>query len=152
MTTADVFAGSPNDLPAVASVLPYTDDFMPSIEEAHALTGRNDLEGTAAFCLDRDVTRCVFTLGAEGAYYHHRDGTRFTVPAFDIDVRCTCGCGDAFDAGAIVRGMDPETAVRFARATSALNATGLGSQAGVESFDHTWDFMLRTPHRGRRAA
>ena len=155
ITTADVFAGSPNDLPAVASVLPHTDYFMPSIEEAHALTGRNDLDGTAEFFLDRGVTCCIFTLGAEGAYYHHRDGTRFTVPAFDVDVRCTCGCGDAFDAGfavALVRGMDPETAVRFAQATSALNATGLGSQAGVESFDHTWDFMLHMPQRGRRAA
>ncbi len=155
ITTADVFAGSPDDLPAVASVLPYTDYFMPSIEEASALTGRHDPQDMAEFFLDRGVTCCVFTLGAEGAYYHHGDGTRFTVPAFDVDVRCTCGCGDAFDAGfavAMVRGMDPETAVRFAQATSALNATGLGSQAGVESFDHTWDFMRRTPHKGRRAA
>ncbi len=38
-TTVDVFAGSPKDLPAIADVLPYTDYFMPSIEEAQALTG-----------------------------------------------------------------------------------------------------------------
>ena len=37
-----------------------------------------------------------------------------------------------------------ETAVRFAQATSALNATGLGSQAGVESFEHTLNFMKTT--------
>ena len=78
------------------------------------------------------------------------DGTRFRIPAFDIKVKCTCGCGDAFDAGfavALCRDMDPETAVRFAQATSALNATGLGSQAGVESFEHTWNFMNKTPTR-----
>lgn len=147
IVTVDVFAGSAADLPAVASVLPYTDYFIPSIEEAHALTGRNDLEGTAEFFLDHGVTCCVFTLGADGAYYHHRDGTRFTIPAFDVDVRCTCGCGDAFNAGfavALCRGMDPQTAVRFAQATSALNATGLGSQAGIESFDQTWSFMQRS--------
>jgi sugar/nucleoside kinase (ribokinase family) len=89
-------------------------------------------------------------MGAEGAYYRHADGTRFHVPAFAIDVRCTCGCGDAFNAGfatALVKGMDPETAVRFGQATSALNATGLGSQAGVTSFEHTLDFMKRTPTR-----
>ena len=151
ITTVDIFAGSPDDLPAVASVLPHTDYFMPSIDEAHALTGRNDLEGTAEFFLDHGVACCVFTLGAEGAYYHHRDGTRFTIPAFAVDVRCTCGCGDAFDAGfavALCHGMDPETAVRFAQATSALNATGLGSQAGVETFEKTWDFMQRQPTRG----
>jgi sugar/nucleoside kinase (ribokinase family) len=44
--------------------------------------------------------------------------------------------------------MDPEASVRFAQATSALNATGLGSQAGVVSFEHTLDFMRRTPTRG----
>jgi sugar/nucleoside kinase (ribokinase family) len=63
-------------------------------------------------------------------------------------VKCTCGCGDAFNAGFAVglnRGMPAETAVRFAQATSALNATGLGSQAGVQSFDHTWAFMEKTP-------
>ena len=37
ITTVDIFAGSPKDLPAVAQVLPYTDYFMPSIEEAQAL-------------------------------------------------------------------------------------------------------------------
>jgi sugar/nucleoside kinase (ribokinase family) len=148
ITTVDIFAGSKDDMPAVASVLPFTDYFMPSIEEAHALTGRDDLEGTAQFFLDKGVTCCVFTLGADGAYYHHEDGTHFKIPAFEVAVRCTCGCGDAFDAGfavALCRGMDPETAVRFAQATSALNATGLGSQAGVENFERTWEFMNTTP-------
>ena len=150
LVTMDIFAGSPADLPAVASLLPYTDYFMPSIEEAHALTGRDDLEGTADFFLERGAKCCVFTLGADGAYYHHSNGTRFTLPAYQIKVVCTCGCGDAFDGGfavALCKGMDPETAVRFAQATSALNATGLGSQAGVVDFDHTLEFMRKTPIR-----
>jgi sugar/nucleoside kinase (ribokinase family) len=149
-TTVDVFAGSPKDLPAIASVLPYTDYFMPSIEEAQALTGLSDFADTAKFFLDMGVKACVLTLGGDGAYYHDRDGTVFKVPAFQIDVKCTCGCGDAFNAGmatALVKGFDMETAVRFAQATSALNATGLGSQAGVESFGHTLSFMKTTKTR-----
>ncbi len=144
VTTVDVFAGSPRDLPAIAAVLPYTDYFMPSIEEAQALTGLTDYGDTAKFFLDMGVTACALTLGSEGAYYHHRDGTRFTIPAFDVHVKCTCGCGDAFDAGfatALVKGFDAETCVRFAQATAALNATGLGSQAGVVDFEHTLAFM-----------
>jgi sugar/nucleoside kinase (ribokinase family) len=85
----------------------------------------------------------VFTLGADGAYYHERSGFSFTMPGFDILVKCTCGCGDAFNAGfavGLVKGFDIETTVRFAQATAALNATGLGSQAGVESFEHTLTF------------
>ena len=41
-----------------------------------------------------------------------------------------------------------ETAVRFAQATSALNATGLGSQAGVKDFQHTLAFMNETLTKG----
>lgn len=150
ITTVDVFASSQAELPAVEQILPFTDYFLPSIEEAHALTGRNDLEGTAEFFLNRGVGCCIFTLGAEGAYYHSKSGERFHVPAFDVDVRCSCGCGDAFNAGfavALKRGLEAKAAVRFAQATSALNATGLGSQAGVVDFDSTWAFMNKNPIR-----
>lgn len=150
ITTVDIFAGSAEDLPDVAAVLPYTDYFMPSIEEARALSGIEDIADCARFFHDQGVACCIFTLGGDGAYHSHRDGTRFRIPAFDIKVKCTCGCGDAFDGGyavALVHGFDPETAIRFAQATSALNATGLGSQAGVESFEHTLHFMRTTPMR-----
>lgn len=147
ITTVDVFAGSADDLPDVAAVLPYTDYFMPSIEEAQALCGLSEHGDTAKYFLDMGVKACVLTLGGDGAYYHDRDGVKFRIPAFDIAVKCTCGCGDAFDAGfavALNHGFDAETCVRFAQATSALNATGLGSQAGVKNFEHTLDFMKTT--------
>jgi len=147
VTTVDIFAGSKDDMPAVAMVLPHTDYFMPSIEEAQALTGLEDMGEMARHFIGLGVKCCVFTLGGDGAYYHHADGTVFKIPAFDIAVKCTCGCGDAFNAGFAVglnRGFDPQTTVRFAQATSALNATGLGSQAGVESFEHTLNFMKTT--------
>jgi sugar/nucleoside kinase (ribokinase family) len=147
ITTVDVFAGSPKDLPAIADVLPYTDYFMPSIEEAQALCGLTDYADTAKFFFDMGVKACVLTLGGDGAYYHENDGTKFKIPAFDIKVKCTCGCGDAFNAGfavGLVKGMNAEDRVRFAQATSALNATGLGSQAGVIDFNHTHEFMKTT--------
>ena len=149
-TTVDIFAGSKDDMRAVALVLPYTDYFMPSIEEAQALTGLNDMADMAEAFIKLGVKCCVFTLGGDGAYYHHGDGTKFKIPAFAIDVKCTCGCGDAFNSGfavGLVKGFDPQTTVKFAQATSALNATGLGSQAGVESFEHTFNFMKTTPTR-----
>lgn len=150
ITTVDVFASSQAELPAVEQILPYTDYFLPSVEEAFALTGRSDLAETAEFFLARGVGCCIFTLGSEGAYYHNQSGERFHVPAFAVDVRCSCGCGDAFNAGfavALKRGLTPYEAVLFAQATSALNATGLGSQAGVVDFDSTWTFMQKTPLR-----
>ncbi len=150
VTTVDIFAGSKDDMPAVAMVLPHTDYFLPSIEEAQSLTGLEDMGEIARHFIGLGVKCCVFTLGGDGAYYHHANGTVFKIPAFDIAVKCTCGCGDAFNAGFAVglhKGFDPQTTVRFAQATSALNATGLGSQAGVESFEHTLNFMKTTKVR-----
>lgn len=142
-TTLDVFAATEADLANVIGLLPSTDYFLPSIEEAQALSGIERVEDAARFFLDRGVTCCILTLGENGAYYRHRDGTQFLMPAFDVEVVCSCGCGDAFNAGiatGLKRGMDPESMVRFAQATSALNATGLGSQAGVTSFEDTLAF------------
>ncbi|HET7411561.1 MAG TPA: carbohydrate kinase family protein, partial [Pararhizobium sp.] len=136
--------------PLVEDLLPNTDYFMPSIEEAQALSGLKDRDDVARFFLDRGVTCCVLTLGEDGAYYHHSDGTRFSAPAFDVEVKCTCGCGDVFNAGfatGLNYGYDPETCVRIAQATSAQNATGLGSQAGVVDLEKTLAFMKNTPTR-----
>lgn len=144
ITTVDVFAGSREDMADVAAVLPWTDYFIPSVEEAHALTGLTDLDAMAQVFLDLGAGACVFTLGAEGAYYRDRQGLCFTIPAFAIDVVCTCGCGDVFNAGfatGLLHGMTPQDCVRLAQACSALNATGLGSQAGITSLPDTLTFM-----------
>ena len=144
ITTVDVFAGSPADLPAIAQVLPYTDYFMPSVEEAEALTGLKAYEDMSRFFLDQGAKAVILTLGAEGAYYHDAEGQRFHMPAFDVALKCSCGCGDAFNAGfavGLLKGFDIANTVRFAQATAALKSTGLGSQAGVESFAQTLNFM-----------
>lgn len=139
-TTFDLIAASAETIDLVEPLLPFVDYFMPSIEEARDMSGRSTPTDCASFYLDRGATCCVFTLGAEGAYYAHRDGTRLQVPAYRIDVVDTTGCGDAFDAGfitALHHGMDPETGIRFAQASAALVATGLGSDAGIQSFEST---------------
>jgi sugar/nucleoside kinase (ribokinase family) len=144
ITTVDIFAGSAADLPDVDAVLPYTDYFIPSVEEAQALTGLTDLDDMAKFFMDRGTGACVFTLGGDGAYYRDKSGLSFRIPAFNINVKCTCGCGDVFNAGfaaGLLNGMSPQDSVRLAQASSALNATGLGSQAGVVSLADTLAFM-----------
>lgn len=144
ITTVDIFAGSAADLPDVDAVLPYTDYFIPSVEEAQALTGLTDLDDMAKFFMDRSTGACVFTLGGDGAYYRDKSGLSFRIPAFNINVKCTCGCGDVFNAGfaaGLLNGMSPQDSVRLAQASSALNATGLGSQAGVVSLADTLAFM-----------
>jgi sugar/nucleoside kinase (ribokinase family) len=150
ITTLDVFASTAADLPKVERLLPYTDYFMPSEEEARALSGLQDNRALAQFLLDRGAGCVILTLGAEGAFYLAQDGTSFHTPAFQVDVKCTCGCGDCFNGGfatGLAKGLSPQEAVQLAQASSAQNATGLGSQAGVKDYAATLDFIRRTPQR-----
>lgn len=144
--TFDLIAANAETLGIVQPLLPFIDYFMPSIEEARDMSGRKTPEDCASFYLDRGAVCCVLTLGGDGAFYAHRDGVRLRVPAYDIKVVDTTGCGDAFDAGfiaALHHKMDPERSMRFAQAAAALVATGLGSDAGIVSFEHTMDWMRR---------
>jgi sugar/nucleoside kinase (ribokinase family) len=132
--------------------LPYTDYFMPSEEEARALSGLRENHDLAQFLLDCGAGCVILTLGADGAYYLNRDGTTFHTPAYLVDVKCTCGCGDCFNGGfatGLAKGLSPQEAVQLAQASSAQNATGLGSQAGVKNYVTTLDFIRQTlprPH------
>jgi sugar/nucleoside kinase (ribokinase family) len=148
VTTFDLIAASAETAHLVTPLLPHIDYFMPSIEEAQDMSGRSGPQDCASFYLDKGATCCVFTLGGEGAFYAHRDGTRLRSPAYAIDVVDTTGCGDAFDAGfiaALHHAMDVETSLRFAQASAGLVATGLGSDAGIVSFEDTLDKMKRWP-------
>ena len=142
--TFDLIAASAETIGIVGPLLPYIDYFMPSIEEAKDMSGQSTAADCAKFYLEKGATCCVFTLGGDGAYYAHKDGTRLTSPAYDIRIVDTTGCGDAFDAGFIAslhHKMDTETALRFAQASAGLVATGLGSDAGIVSFEDTLQKM-----------
>ena len=151
--TLDVFASTIDDLPKVVRLLPHADYFLPSEEEARALSGLTDNRDLAQFLIDRGVACVILTLGADGAFYRHRDGTEFHTPAFAVDVKCTCGCGDCFNGGfatGLIKGLSPRDAVQVAQASSAQNATGLGSQAGVRDYATTLAFIRDTPVRAAK--
>lgn len=147
VTTLDVFASTPDDMSLIEPLLPYTDYFMPSEEEAMALSGLEDFDQISDFLLTKGASAVILTLGADGAMYRDQQGKAFDIPAFDIDVVCTCGCGDCFNAGfatGIHLGKSVEDSVRLGQAASAQNATGLGSQAGVKDLASTVGFMEST--------
>lgn len=144
IVTFDLIAANAETAKIVKPLLPYIDYFMPSIEEAKDMSGMSTADDCAKFYLGHGAKCCIFTLGGNGAYYSHKNGTRITSPAYDIKVVDTTGCGDAFDAGfiaALHHKMDVETSLRFAQASAGLVATGLGSDAGIISFEHTLQTM-----------
>ena len=150
-TTLDVFASTPEDFRLIRPLLAHTDYFLPSEEEAMALSGLTDYEQICDFLLDQGVGAVVLTLGADGAMYRDRAGRKIDIPAYRINVVCTCGCGDCFNAGfatGLHLGRPIEDCIRLGQASSAQNAMGLGSQAGVSSLEATIKFMADTPTRG----
>ncbi|MGA2492972.1 MAG: sugar kinase [Roseiarcus sp.] len=140
VTSFDLIAVGPEHFDLVAPLLPHIDYFLPSHEEASALSGRGDPLEAAQFFLDRGVATVAVTLGERGSLIASRGGKIHRLPAFDVPVVDTTGCGDAYSAGFIAglaHGFDLPSAGRFASAAAALVATGLGSDAGIVSFEAT---------------
>ena len=140
IVTFDLIAANAETARIVEPLLPFIDYFMPSIEEAKDMSGQGSAEDCARYYLDKGAACCVFTLGGDGAYYAHKDGTRLTSKAYEVKVVDTTGCGDAFDAGfiaALHHKMNVEDSLRFAQAAAGLVATGLGSDAGIVSYEET---------------
>ena len=132
-TTFDLIAPSETTISLMTDLLPLVDYFMPSLEEAAFLSGRDDPAEAAAFFMDRGAGACIFKMGAKGSYTYTRDGA-FRTPAFRVPVSDTTGCGDAYCGGfvvGLVEGLDLEAACRLGAAAASLVATGLGSDAGI---------------------
>jgi sugar/nucleoside kinase (ribokinase family) len=147
-TSADVLAGGdPGLLEWIAPALPHLDVMLPNDEQVLGFTGEQDLEAGCRALLDRGVGLVAVTAGADGALLVDADGA-VRVPAFEVDVVDTTGCGDAFSAGFVVGlalGRDPEAAARLGCAAAALVAGGLGSDHGDFDLAAADAFATNTP-------
>jgi sugar/nucleoside kinase (ribokinase family) len=147
-TTFDLIQATPETIALVEPCLPYIDYFVPSIDEASEMAHERDPAKVAAYFQGKGVRNCILTLGGEGVYVAPHDGEAFHLPAFDIKVVDTTGCGDSFTAGiivGIVKGWDLKQSARFASAVAARVATGLGSDGKLTSFDDTLQAMNSLP-------
>ena len=149
-TTLDLIQARRETLALVEPLLPYVDFFMPSIDETNAMVGTDDPAACARFFIDKGAGACAISLGADGSFVMTRDGRQFTVPAFEVAVRDTSGCGDSYTGGFIAglaRDWDLLDCARLATATAAIVATGLGSGANLVSFEETVKAMNTLPVR-----
>lgn len=133
VTSADILAGGePGVLDWIRPALAELDYLLPNDEQALGLTGADDLEAACRALVSDGVGCVVATCGPEGAIAVDSEGS-IRVPAFQIDVVDTTGCGDAFSAGflrGIGLGREREDAMRLGCATAALVAQGLGTDYG----------------------
>ena len=142
-TTFDLIAPDENTIGLLKDLLPNVDYFMPSFEEAAFLSGLSEPADAARFFKEMGAGACIFKWGEKGSYISTADGD-FVVPAFEVKVSDTTGCGDSYCGGFIAglsMGYSLEEACRLGTATSGLVATGLGSDAGVIDLEQTLEFM-----------
>lgn len=140
-------SGHPRDLERIAGLLGMTDWFLPNGDQLLALTGRDDLSAAIADVLALGAGGIAVTCGADGCLLAWRgSGAPVTLPAIKVDVVDTTGCGDGFTAGmlaGLLLGAGPVDAAWLGIACGALVATGLGSDAGIESLGQVLCLLAR---------
>jgi sugar/nucleoside kinase (ribokinase family) len=132
-TSADVLApGEQGLLEWIAPALPHLDYLFPNEEQAIGFTGEADLEAACRALVERGVGCVAATCGGEGVLLVDADGAE-RVPAFQVEVVDTTGCGDAFAAGflrGLALGRDHTGAAQLGCAAAAIVAQGRGTDHG----------------------
>jgi sugar/nucleoside kinase (ribokinase family) len=140
--------GRPEDLDRLAPLLAVTDWFIPNGDQLLALTERHDLGPAIKDALTLGAGGVAVTLGADGCLVAWQgSGAPVHLPALEVQVVDTTGCGDGFTAGlltGLLAGATPDDAAWLGLACGAMVATGLGSDAGIENLGQVLDFLERT--------
>lgn len=150
VTSLDILApGDPDMLAWIADALPHTDYLLPNDEQVLGFTGAASLVEGCQALVAAGASCVAATAGSRGAVVVTADEV-IEVPAYEIDVVDTTGCGDAFSAGflrGVSLGRSLEDSARLGCATAAQVAQGLGTDAGSYSLESVEEFMASTPTR-----
>ncbi len=147
-TVFDLILANEETIRLVEPLLPHIDYFVPSIDEASAMAGATSPAEVAAWFRARGVKNVVLTLEGDGVFVLPENEDAFQLPAHQIEVLDTTGCGDSFTAGIITglaKGWSLRESARFANTVAAHVACGLGSQGILTDFDATLKAMTTWP-------
>ncbi len=123
--------------------LSHLDIFMPSIEEARMITGKETPSEIAESLLSYGIGTVALKMGEHGSYIRTQDW-EMSVPIYKVDPVDATGAGDAFAAGflaGVSKNWDPGEAVKLANAVGACCVTAMGATAGVKNMQETMAFM-----------
>lgn len=148
--TCDLISPRAGALDDLTQLLPYVDLFMPSLAEVRILAGIDDLAAAAQVFIGLGAKACLFKIGREGAVLMTGE-TQLRVPAFAIEPVDTTSCGDSFCAGfhaARLADLPMVDCLRFAAATAARVAQGVGTLGALSDFADTLQFARTCPQIG----
>jgi len=139
--------------PIPQDILAKVDTLIVNEVEVQALTGLAVTDpltarSAAASLTDGGVHTVIITLGANGALLRTANDELFQ-PAFQVEVVDTTAAGDTFAgsyAACILAGSQPQDALNFASAASALAVTRLGAQTSIPAKDEVEAFLAAQAH------
>jgi sugar/nucleoside kinase (ribokinase family) len=154
VTSADILApGDPGLLEWIAPAFGQLDYLLPNEEQVLGFTGADDLIAGCRALIERGVGCVAATCGAQGVVVVDAE-TVEALPAFEVDVVDTTGCGDAFSAGflrGLALGRSRREAAALGCAAAGLVAQGLGTDHGDFDLAAADAFAGSTPQRAARA-
>lgn len=127
--------------------MPYIDYFMPSIDEAVCIAGKEDPEEIADVFVSKGVKNVIIKLGSKGSYLRKEGETAGKIfkPFYIENPVDTTGAGDSFCSGflaAYARGNSEEDCMVFANAVGAHCVTAKGATTGIKSYEETMEFIM----------
>jgi len=134
--------------PVPDELISLTDFIIPNETELSLLTGLEvkditSAEKAAQVLLSRGAQHVIVTLGSKGALLVSNTQVIY-IDTYKINVVDTTAAGDAFIGGfasALLRGLEIESAVKYANACGALAATKFGAQPSLPTKEETEKFM-----------
>ncbi|MFF7757587.1 carbohydrate kinase family protein [Streptomyces griseorubiginosus] len=150
VTSVDLLApGYLGTFDQIEPLLPYIDFLLPNDDQVVGFSEEEDLVTGARKFLAGGVGLVAVTRGGEGALLVTAEDTE-TIPAFEVEVVDTTGCGDAFSAGflrGVSLGRTPREAAVLGSAAAALVAQGLGSDHGEFDLAEADEFAMTSKIR-----
>ena len=139
-----VIMDADNASPGASELASRADVVIASREFGRAVGGSDDPAEAARSILSRGRMKvAAVTAGAEGAYFHTKDGA-FHQPAFEVRVVDTTGAGDAFHgayAYTLVQNWPLRKSAEFAAAVAAMKCTKLGGRTGLPTLSQVEGFL-----------
>lgn len=131
---------------ALAEVLPLTDFFFPSIDDARALSGLEDHDEIMRWAHRLGAQVVMLKLGVDGVKISQGEGAdAMQMASFPVDSVDATGAGDCFAGATIARlamGDLLLDAVRHANAAAALTTTQFGAISAIPMRDTVKTFLL----------
>jgi sulfofructose kinase len=133
------------NMPHVAEAMSLSSHIIASEEFAKNYAGSTHSTEMLASLRSDPEQVIIVTRGENGCVGSNQEGV-FELPAFEVDVVDTTGCGDTFHGAfalAIARDQSVVCAARFASGAAALCATQLGGRAGIPTTQQLEQFLSK---------